>query len=67
MIGYRFSGEQTWLDGTEIQANVSNLTDRKYVSTIGSNGFSNTDPTGTSQTLLAGAPRQFFVTIRKAF
>lgn len=46
-----------------LQVGVSNLTDRKYVSTIGSNGFSNSDPTGTGQTLLAGAPRQVFVTL----
>jgi iron complex outermembrane receptor protein len=55
------------LAGTEIQANVTNLLDRRYVSTIGSNGFSNTDPNGTSQTLLAGAPQQFFITLRKTF
>lgn len=46
-----------------LQVGVSNLTDRKYVSTIGSNGFSNSDPTGTGQTLLVGAPRQVFVTL----
>ena len=46
-----------------LQVGVSNLTDRKYVSTVGSNGFSNSDPTGTGQTLLAGAPRQVFVTL----
>jgi len=65
-IGYRFEGN-AWLEGTELQANVTNLFDKKYVSTIGSNGFSNSDPTGTSQTLLAGAPRQFFVTLKKQF
>lgn len=41
-----------------LQAGVSNLADSKYVSTIGSNGFGNS---GDNQTLLAGAPRQFFV------
>ncbi len=37
------------------------------MSTIGSNGFTNTDPTGTGQTLLAGAPRQVFVTLGGRF
>ncbi|CAM3703926.1 TonB-dependent receptor [Roseateles saccharophilus] len=42
-----------------VQLGVTNLTDRKYISTVGSNGFGNS---GDSQTLLTGAPRQFFVT-----
>jgi len=42
-----------------VQLGVTNLTDRKYISTVGSNGFGNT---GDSQTLLTGAPRQVFVT-----
>ena len=46
-----------------VQLGVSNLFDKKYVSTIGSNGFSNSDPTGTAQTLLVGAPRQLFLTL----
>ncbi|MBJ7417407.1 MAG: TonB-dependent receptor, partial [Niveispirillum sp.] len=65
-VGYRFEGN-AWLEGTELQANVTNLFDKEYVSTIGSNGFTNSDPTGTSQTLLAGAPRQFFVSLKKQF
>lgn len=46
-----------------IQVGVSNLMNKQYVSTVGSNGFSNSDPTGTGQTLLSGAPRQFFITL----
>jgi iron complex outermembrane receptor protein len=46
-----------------IQLNVENLLNKQYFSTIGSNGFTTSDPTGTFQTLLTGAPRQFFVTI----
>ncbi|MFM2044282.1 MAG: hypothetical protein RLY86_2858 [Pseudomonadota bacterium] len=65
-VGYRFSGS-AWAEDLEIQANVTNLLDEEYVSTIGSNGFTNSDPTGTSQTLLAGAPRQVFVSLRKRF
>ena len=48
----------------EIQGNATNLFDRSYVATIGSNGFTNS---GDSQTLLAGAPQQFFVTVKAGF
>ncbi len=37
---------------------------RSTSSTIGSNGFGNS---GDNQTLLAGAPQQFFVTVKTAF
>ena len=62
-VGYRFHDGQ-WLDGTEIQLNVTNLFNKHYVSTIGSNGFTNSRD---SQTLLAGAPREVFVSVRKQF
>ncbi|MDB5445913.1 MAG: putative TonB-dependent receptor [Phenylobacterium sp.] len=62
-LGYRFAGDG-WSKGLEVQVNVDNLLDKKYVATVGSNGFTNS---GDSQTLLAGAPRQAFVTVRKAF
>lgn len=42
---------------------LTNLTDERYLATLGSNGFGNSDPTGTLQTLLPGAPRQWFVTL----
>lgn len=62
-VGYRFSGSP-WLEGLEVQANISNLFDEDYISTINSNGF---PIRGDSQTLLTGAPRQAFVTVRKTF
>ena len=62
--GYRFGGT---LDGFELQLNVVNLLDEEYVSTIGSNGFSASDPGNTGQTLLVAPPRQVFVTLRKTF
>jgi len=65
-LGYRFDGE-TWGKGLEIQANITNLTDEDYISTIGSGGFMNNDPNGTGQTVLTAPPRQFFVSIKKAF
>lgn len=61
-VGYRFNSI-----GTEIQLNVTNLTGEKYISTIGSNGFVASDPTNTSATVLAGAPRQVFISVRKQF
>ncbi|NRR29114.1 TonB-dependent receptor [Oxalobacteraceae bacterium] len=46
-----------------LQANVSNLFDKRYISSIGTNGFQASDKAGTAQTLLTGAPRQLFVTL----
>ncbi|MDH0865446.1 TonB-dependent receptor [Mitsuaria sp. GD03876] len=50
-----------------LQASVTNLFDKHYISTIGSNGFTNSDKDGTYATLLPGAPRQFFVTLTGKF
>lgn len=47
-----------------LQANVTNLFGKRYLSTLGSNGFSASDPSGTFATMLAGAPRQMFVTLQ---
>lgn len=62
--GYRFMGMEGPLNGLEIQANVTNLLDEDFVSTIGSGGFGNS---GDNMTLLPGAPRSVFVTVRKSF
>lgn len=63
-IGYRLIGMGGVLDGLAIEGSVTNLTDRAYVSTIGTNGYT---ASGDNQTLLAGAPRQWFVTLRRGF
>lgn len=55
------------LKTSSVQFNVANLTDKRYISTIGSNGFVNSDPTGTAQTLLPGATRTFTVTFAGTF
>ena len=61
-LGYRFDiGQRSPL---EIQLNATNLLNKKYLATIGSNGFGNR---GDNQTLLAGAPQQFFVTLKAGF
>ena len=61
-IGYRFTF--AGLRKAEIQLNASNLFDKKYVSTIGSNGFGNS---GDNQTLLAGAPTQVIASLKLGF
>lgn len=47
-----------------VQLNVTNLTDQRYISTIGSNGFGNS---GDNQTFLSSPPRQAFVTLNAKF
>jgi len=56
--GYRFS------ERLEFQVNASNLFDKQYIATIGSGGFGNS---GDRQTLLVGAPQQFFATIKAKY
>jgi iron complex outermembrane receptor protein len=64
LIGFRLQSNNRFLDGLAIEGTVTNLFDEEYVGTIGSNGFGFA---GDNQTLLAGAPQQFFVTLRKDF
>lgn len=61
-VGYRF-GSTIGLKDLTLQATVNNLTDKRYISTLGSNGFVNSDPNGTEQTILPGAPRSFFLAL----
>ena len=61
-LGYRFdAGLRAPI---ELQLNATNLLDKRYISTIGSNGFGNI---GDNQTFLAGAPQQFFATLKVGF
>ena len=62
-LGYRFK-DFGFGKNITLQANVTNLTDESYVSTIGSNGFGNK---GDSQTMLAGAPLEWFVSLNGRF
>jgi len=62
-LGYRLK-DTGFGKNLSIQANVTNLTDEKYISTIGSNGFGNA---GDAQTFLAGAPLQWFVSLQGQF
>jgi iron complex outermembrane receptor protein len=52
-----------WAKELSLQVNVTNLFDKQYISTIGTNGFQASDPNGTAQTLLTGAPRQVFLSL----
>ena len=61
-LGYRF--DMGLRKPIEIQLNATNLLDKKYISTIGSNGFGNA---GDNQTFLAGSPQQFFATVKVGF
>jgi iron complex outermembrane receptor protein len=61
-VGYAFS--DGILNGLELRVSATNLLDKKYISTIGSNGFGDS---GDNQTLLAGAPQSFFFTVKKVF
>lgn len=61
-IGYRLDIGQR--QPVELQLNAVNLFDKRYVATIGSNGFGFS---GDNQTLLAGAPRQVFATLKVGF
>jgi len=65
-FGYRFANVG-FLEQLTLQADVTNLSDEDYFSTIDSNGFSNSDPNGTVQTLLLGAPRQYFLSLKAKF
>ncbi|MDF8333339.1 TonB-dependent receptor [Novosphingobium cyanobacteriorum] len=61
-IGYRM--DIGMREKVELQVNATNLFDKKYIATIGSNGFGNVGDNGT---FLAGAPRQVFVTLKAGF
>ncbi len=49
--------------GMTVQLHANNLLNKRYFSTIGSNQFAASDTGGTFATLLAGASREFFVTV----
>jgi iron complex outermembrane receptor protein len=63
-FGYRFHADNPVLKGMEIQGNVANATNARYIGSIGTNGFGNS---GDNQTLQAAAPLEAFVTLRKSF
>jgi iron complex outermembrane receptor protein len=64
--GYRFA-PFGMIRQSSVQFNVTNLTNRRYIATLGSNGFVNSDPNGTAQTLLPGAPREWSLSFAAKF
>lgn len=68
--GYRVHSSGA-LNGTEIQFNVTNLFDKKYVATIAeTGGYRNYfyGPSGNPYVyFLVGAPRQWYITLKKSF
>lgn len=67
-LGYRLHSNTAALNGTEIQLNITNLTNKKYVATIGeTGGYLASYAPGDYQYFLVGAPRQVFVTLKKSF
>lgn len=62
-LGYRWKNSYT-AKPVVLQFNVTNLFNAHYVSTIGTNGFTNS---GDNQTLMVGAPRAFFGTVKVGF
>lgn len=55
------------LQEVSAQLTVSNLLNKKHFNTIGTNGFSVSDPQGAFATLQEGAPRQVFMTFSGKF
>jgi iron complex outermembrane receptor protein len=64
--GYRFRGFGAF-EEVSVQLDATNVTDKEYFSTIDSNGFTEADPNGTWNSLLLGAPRQFFLSAKAKF
>jgi iron complex outermembrane receptor protein len=62
-VGYTF-GSMGRFDELTIRLNAANLTDEKYISTMGTNGYSLTND---QETLQAGAKRLFFITLGTRF
>jgi iron complex outermembrane receptor protein len=67
MMGYRVEDPFAHVKELDFRVNVDNLFDRHYIATIGSNGFVPSDPQGTVQTLLPGAPRSAFFNVTAKF
>ncbi|SKB65218.1 TonB-dependent receptor [Luteibacter sp. 22Crub2.1] len=65
-IAYDF-GAVSVFKALSIGANVTNLFDKRYFASTGTNGYVASDPDGYNQTLMAGAPRQYFVNLNAQF
>lgn len=59
--GYRFN------ETIDVQFNLTNAFDKRYIASTGTAGFVTSDPNGTYTTLQTAAPRQVFGTVRVHF
>jgi iron complex outermembrane receptor protein len=65
-VGYRFTGSG-WMNNVSIEANVTNLTNKKYISTVNTNNVEVSGSDFDNPNFMLGAPRQWFVTLKKGF
>jgi iron complex outermembrane receptor protein len=65
-VGYNF-GEIGMLKDLTLQLDATNIGDEEFYSTIDSAGFGESDINGTRQTLLRGAPQQWFISAKARF
>lgn len=63
-IGYRFGGTG-WMKNLSIEASVTNLTDKKYISTVNTNNVEVRGSDFDNPNFMVGAPRQWFMTLKK--
>jgi iron complex outermembrane receptor protein len=66
-VGYRFTGLSGVLNNVSIEASVTNLTDKKYISTVNTNNVQVNGNDFDNPNFMLGAPRQWFVTLKKGF
>jgi iron complex outermembrane receptor protein len=65
-IGYRFNGSG-WMKNISIEGSVTNLTNKKYISTVNTNNVQVNGSDFDNPNFMLGAPRQWFVTLKKGF
>jgi iron complex outermembrane receptor protein len=65
-IGYRFAGSG-WMKNVSIEASVTNLTNKKYISTVNTNNVQVNGSDFDNPNFMLGAPRQWFLTLKKGF
>jgi iron complex outermembrane receptor protein len=65
-IGYRFN-LGGFFNNVSIEASVTNLTDKKYISTVNTNNVQINGNDFDNPNFMLGAPRQWFITLKKGF
>lgn len=65
-VNYDF-GTVSFAKDVSVGLNITNLFNKRYFATTGTNGYVASDPLGWNQTLMAGAPRQVFFNINAKF